>query len=209
MEGNSPLELSNLTSISGIVITTMFLIEILKRVLGNVNGFSKIPAFIYAIVISGILAFVANRLLHNPDGSPYLEGEPLKIIWAAILAALGSSGFYTWIHQPAQLEDTDKLGSKSVGNTPPSVLLLPLLGMLFLVGCQCPEKPIIVNSLDQGTKVIRKTQLEWTELLGADPEKRAKLPVLTPEQQENFRQLHKDLDATIEEYKAEGSNLSK
>lgn len=198
---NNPLELVNLMSISGIVVFTMVIVEVLKRVTVKVTFLAVIPVFIYAGIVAGILAFIANRILKLDDGSPYLEGDPFKTIWAAILAALGSSGFYTWLHNGASMRDVGNLMNKNIAK----LILIP---MLLIVGCQCPEKPIIVNSLDQGTRTIRETHRQWLELLGDDPAKRAQLPVLTPAQQQNLRDLHSDLDETIAEYKSQGTGFA-
>jgi hypothetical protein len=170
---NQPLQALNLASVTGVVGVSLFVIEILKRAFRNVPAFSKVPVFVYAIVISAGLAFIANKLFHTADGSPLLAGNVWNIIWASIIAAMGSSGFYTWLRNPEPVESASVMipnkGDTIV--TPKMIMMSVLFLSLGLIsGCQaCPEKAALREAMDQGTAQIRKDHKDWVTKLTIDP----------------------------------------
>jgi hypothetical protein len=89
------LDSIDLSSIAGIILATMFFVEIVKRVLCCYAWFNKIPIFIYACLISIGLVFLSNRVLGT------LKGDNIGLlIWRAINAAASASGFYGWLRNP-------------------------------------------------------------------------------------------------------------
>lgn len=104
------LDTWSLSSISGIIIVTLVLVEILKRIFQKNAGFGKIPVFAYSIGISVILSIIANKLLKQDDGTPMLPGHLITIIWKAIYASASASGFYSWLNNPESVGNAQPLG---------------------------------------------------------------------------------------------------
>lgn len=99
----------NLGSISGVILVTLGLTEILKRVFSKNEGFGKIPVFVYSIVIAVILATVANKFLKTPEGNPVLAGDYLIVVWKAFIGAASASGFYSWLNNPESVGSAQPL----------------------------------------------------------------------------------------------------
>lgn len=97
------LQTLTLTSTTGIVVATMFIVEILKRLLKGMTWFEKIPVFVYAVVIAVILTIVAVQL-------NALQGELYQLLWSSIIGAASASGFYTWLRNPENVKTSSTLG---------------------------------------------------------------------------------------------------
>lgn len=89
----------NLTTITGIVAATMLIVELLKRIFENSMYFNRIPIFVYAAVVSAILAIFANKIIYI-DGQPLISGNLWIVIWQAVINAATASGLYSWIKKP-------------------------------------------------------------------------------------------------------------
>lgn len=99
----------NLSSISGVILVTLGITEILKRLFSKNEGFGKIPVFAYSIAIAILLATVANKFLKTPDGTPVLAGDYLIVVWKAIIGAASASGFYSWLNNPESVGSAQPL----------------------------------------------------------------------------------------------------
>lgn len=156
------LEVLSLSSYSGIVIATMFIVEVLKRILDKVAGFKSIPIFVYACTVAGVLAILANKVI-KIDGHPLLQGQNVWIaVWKSVIGAAGASGFYGWLRNPEAPKTASDMGvdvkSKILS------LLIPV-GMLAMVGCTaCPEKialreaiaPTVSVAMDENVSLVSK-----------------------------------------------------
>jgi hypothetical protein len=83
------------TSIAGIVAATMLGVSVLKRAFGNVAYLNTVPTWVYAVVISGVLTFLTNRIWAT------LPGELMPLLMQAVISAGTASGFYEWLKAPA------------------------------------------------------------------------------------------------------------
>ncbi len=209
------LQTLNIASISGIVLTTMFAVEILKRTLNGKTFFEKIPVFVYAILIAGFLTFLSNKVLHNEDGTPLLMGSFWKLLWASIVSSAGASGFYSWL-RPETVEKSMKTPSHIGTSTEKQrhketqvqnamkMILLFILPMMLLSGCtSCPEKSVLRDSMDGTTQTIREMQLDWASKLVVDPatgkNHATDITPLTPEQYNQIQQTHAEYNALVQE----------
>lgn len=187
------LETLNLTSITGVVAATLTIVEILKRTFSKFSFWSRVPVFVYAIVISAICALLANRVFMI-DGHPLLPGETWKVIWASVIAAAGASGFYTWLRNPESLQTAGRLGDGM------KAMAILLVAGLSLGGCVNAEKSALRETLVQGTQTIRAEHKEWAGLLVRQPDgsdRRAELPQLSPSEYQNLLKLHDQFDANV------------
>lgn len=136
MLAQTTLEALSLGSITGIVIATMFIVEILKRLFTNVTFFQKIPVFIYAVAVSCLLTFIACRILKTKDGFPILDMDLGPALWASVIQAAAASGFYSWL-RPQSVQKAMVDGSNIGPSATPSRLepLILLCLMVFVGGC--------------------------------------------------------------------------
>jgi hypothetical protein len=204
----------NIASISGIVLTTMFVVEILKRMLHDKTFFQKIPVFVYSILIAGALTYLSNKVLHNEDGSPLLAGSFWKLLWASVVSSAGASGFYSWL-RPESMEKSMKTPSHIGTATEEQLhketqvqnalkLILLFILPLFMVGCTtCPEKAILRDSMDGTTQTIREMQLDWASKLVVDPatgkNHAADITPLTPAQYDQIQKTHEEYNELVQE----------
>lgn len=127
-----------LGSVPGIVILTMGLVEIIKRLLlkYKVTGFEKIPVPGMAIGIAGLLTLISN--LWGP-----LQGDWYELVFKAVISAGTAGGWYTWIREP--LDSPKRTNAK---------LPILLLAIMLLPGCtwstatMTPEQRIEVQKAD-------------------------------------------------------------
>lgn len=86
--------------------------------------------------------------------------------------------------------------------------VLGILITVSLMGCSCPQKAVLRESMDGMTRTIRKTQLDWAEKLTTDPatgkDHREDIKALTPDQLEQFKAVHKEYDDLVKEDRARG-----
>ena len=106
------LEAIDLTSISGITVATLIIVELIKRLVGNAKWIKKIPIFVYVLFVSVLLTIFANKGLKTSDNQPLLKGDTISLVWQAIVSAAGSSGFYTWLRNPHKSPHTFKQKQK-------------------------------------------------------------------------------------------------
>lgn len=79
------------TSVVGVVGATIFLVTVLKRLLGNVAYVNTVPTWIYAVAISAGLTGLTNAVWHT------LPGSLLQNMMQAVMMAGSASGFYEWL----------------------------------------------------------------------------------------------------------------
>ena len=84
------------TSVAGVVAATIFGVTVLKRALGNVQYVNTVPTWVYAVLISGILTFVTNRVWGT------LPGDLWQTMMQAVMMAGAASGFYDWLREPTK-----------------------------------------------------------------------------------------------------------
>jgi hypothetical protein len=92
----SVIDLQWYKTIPGIVIGTMFIVNVLKRMIGNVTALERIPTWAYSIAIACVLTYVASYfgVLMDSDDSI------IDRLMTAALSAASASGFFTWYHNP-------------------------------------------------------------------------------------------------------------
>lgn len=175
---NNPLQSLNLASITGVVGATMFIVEILKRIFKGKAFFEKIPVFVYAGLIAVALAFTAHAI-KTSDGSPILAGSTMNVLWASLIAALGSSGFYTWLRSPQTVADSSTLTSPS--NIVP-MLVIFAVPMMLLTGCSA-DKIALREGLANTSSSMWSDHIDWATKLTVDPttgkDQRDQLPKLS------------------------------
>lgn len=87
----------NLSSISGIILVTFALMEVLKAYVKPTTPImGKAPTWLTTIVIAEILAALANMVI-KPYGKPLLPGDHWAVLWQAFLGAGSASGFFSMI----------------------------------------------------------------------------------------------------------------
>jgi hypothetical protein len=205
----------NISSISGIVLATLFAVEIIKRLTNGVKILQKIPVFVYSIFVAAGLTVLANKVLTTDEGLPLLVGNLWKLMWAAVVGAAASSGFYSWL-RPQSVEESMKTPSHIGGATSEEQLvnqskiddivklILILIIPIFVLGCgSCPEKVILRDSMDAYTQTIREQHLAWSQLLTADPatgkNHAADITALTPEQYQQVVKTHQEYNELVAE----------
>jgi len=145
---STTLDVINLGTTGGIVVFTMFLVEVLKRFLCCYGWFNKIPVWTYACVMAAGLAFLANHVIYL-DGKPLLTGDNVWLaMWRAIYGAAASSGLYTWLRNPETPETASKMETPFMSKSK-IMLLVAATSFMFVVGCACPEKAVLRESLSQ------------------------------------------------------------
>ncbi len=213
----SPAEDSyNLYSITGVIAITFVLVEIIKRMVKPTTPIlGHIPVLLFPLIIAPILALAANKLMFQDDGTPFLSGNVWTVLGRSILGAASSSGLYTWLANPkTTVGEAQPLIGKSQSSEdnymrPNFMILLPLF---CLVGCACPEKAILREGMDQGTRQIRENEKAWAEKLVAYPpgtvdprdgkastgkNKATEIPPLTPAQYKNGQKAHEDYENLV------------
>jgi len=89
-----PLSLKvQLASITGIVILTGGIVQVLKRFLRDVPTIKDVPLWAYAAAVAASLVLIARF------GFGLLPGDLIDQLWQAVLAAGSAAGFYSWVHQ--------------------------------------------------------------------------------------------------------------
>ena len=86
-------------SVAAIVIGVCILMEFVKKYMGEMPWFRKVPIFVYVTALSLLLVLITKRLL-------FVEHSMASLIWDTLSCALSSSGFYTWIRQARQPLET-------------------------------------------------------------------------------------------------------
>lgn len=147
------LDTLSLTTLTGVIGATFFIVEILKRLFQNNTGFGKIPVFVYATLISIALVFVANHLIKDSSGNPILAGNIWQLMWRAGILAMSSGGFYSWLGATS-IANAQPLGVTSVSKTPTLLIVTTLGAAMLLSGCadQTPaQKAMAADTLYNDT----------------------------------------------------------
>ncbi len=84
--------LSWYTSIAGIVTVAILAINVLKKLLINVDYINKIPTWILVVIVAEILTFICNRLWNTLPGDNYRD-----LFLQALVYAAAASGFWEWL----------------------------------------------------------------------------------------------------------------
>lgn len=95
-------------STAGIATATTIAVSGLKRLLGNADGFNKVPTWVYACVISVSLTAIAAYGLKTLT----VEVNTVDLFWQAIMSAALSSGAYEWFNNGSK---TLKASARSAG----------------------------------------------------------------------------------------------
>lgn len=210
----------NLYSIAGVIACTFAIVEIAKRYIQPNTMLGKIPIIFFPLVISPILALCANKLLKRSDGTPFLAGNTWTVLGRAFLGASSASGFFTWIKKPTvTVGDAKPLGTGSGIDKTMKPTLLILASFMFL-GCACPEKAALRETMDQGTRTIRQNEADWAAKLVAYPvgttdprtglpstgkNQADKIPPLTPAQFKQEQAAQKGYNDLVNEDRAKDS----
>jgi hypothetical protein len=121
-----------LTSVAGVVLATIFAVQMMKGTLSQIRWLGAIPIWAYAVVVSfGLTAFSA-LVIHT------LTGDFWALAWQAVGMAATSTGFYEWWKNKTKpLADSGAVTLPSVGTARfvKSVLLITALGLGFSPGC--------------------------------------------------------------------------
>lgn len=136
----------DLTSVTGIIAATFAIVEILKRLIQNQNSFlGRTPVWIYSVIVSAVLAFLANKVIRRDATHYFLEGDLWVVMWKSVLGAASASGFFTWFRNPSgSMASAQPLGTPVNGEDhtmKPSILLVPFMlgALLFTGGCATPS----------------------------------------------------------------------
>ena len=124
----------DLTSIAGIVVATIAIVQAIKGTLGNARFFRAIPIWFYVAAVAGGLTFLANRIMGS------LAGDFWQLLGQSILNALAATGTYEWVRnlvspmgQCTAAVDAD-LDRKT---QMPWLVILLLIGSLAVVNAGC------------------------------------------------------------------------
>lgn len=117
---------ANLTTIGGIVIATIAIVNLLKYQLSDVPWLRKVPILVYVIAVSLALTFAANRILGT------IQGDLYALCVQAFLQALMASGAVSWGKNP---EAPKTAGADKPSGTNTALLLLMLIPLVALSGC--------------------------------------------------------------------------
>lgn len=79
------------SSVTGIVVAVIVIVEILKRFLGNIPWFGKVPTWVYAVLLSIALTMICHLWLKT------LPGSDLELLTQAVVMAAIASGFKEWL----------------------------------------------------------------------------------------------------------------
>jgi hypothetical protein len=104
----------DLTTVSGIGIVTVLIVESLKRSFTENKGLGRIPVSAMAAVTAAGLSFLANKVLYV-NGHPLLQGDWHEVIWKSVLSALQASGAVAWIKNGT----TSLAEAQPIGSPPP------------------------------------------------------------------------------------------
>lgn len=89
------------TSVGGIGAATVLIVGVLKRLVGNVAWLMDVPTWVYAVVVSAGLTYLANVVWST------LPGDTWDLMMQAVIIAAGASGFRSWY----------QTGGSAIGNS--------------------------------------------------------------------------------------------
>jgi len=139
------------TSIAGIIIATGIIVQVCKKLLGNVAGFMAVPTWIYSALVATALTFASRYFGYLKD-----EGTLLELLMAAALAAASASGFWSWFSSPTAIGQShtaqmDRAKDSQGFARLPVLFLLTALAFVPLVVAGCalknPQRKVAVVSM--------------------------------------------------------------
>lgn len=80
------------TSVGGVGLATLFAVSMLKRAVGTAPYFSRVPTWLYAVVVAFLLTLLCVEVLGT------LPGNLWQLAWQAIYNAAIASGIYEWVN---------------------------------------------------------------------------------------------------------------
>lgn len=121
-------------TIPGIIVGTLVIVQILKRLLGGVPLFGRVPTWCYSASVALVLTYVASYLGVLSDADDNLFDR----LSTAVVGASMASGFWSWFSQPVdRLEDSTlaRKAQEKSGILRAVVILLLTGSMVFSVAC--------------------------------------------------------------------------
>lgn len=89
--GVTTVEAPQLTSVGAVVAAAIFGTAMVKRVLVNVPVAQDVPVWLYVVVLSVALTYLANQVFGT------LEGSLWVLIWNGVYNGAAASGLYEWV----------------------------------------------------------------------------------------------------------------
>lgn len=134
---------AQLGTITGVIVLSLAIVELLKRCLQNVPYAQLVPLWCYAVAVANVLAILAKYTLGT------LPGDTVELLWQASLGAATAGGFYTWIRQPttgpSEAMESKQTPQRSGGGwTGVLILALALGGAGTAGGCSQPPSQLYV-----------------------------------------------------------------
>ena len=80
-----------LASVAGIVVATLIVVEIVKKLIPTGNVLAQVPIWAWSVGVSCGLTILAHQVTHT------LEGDLATLTWLAVSGAATASGFYSWL----------------------------------------------------------------------------------------------------------------
>lgn len=118
------LDMIQLTSATGVMLATTFIVGLIKRLVGDKPFFKDVPIFIYVTLVAMLVTVFANKVLGT------LTGSLGYLLWESVKLALASSGFYVWLVRGQAITPTGETQGAGVF----SMLFLTSALSLFAVG---------------------------------------------------------------------------
>jgi hypothetical protein len=91
------------SSRAGVILATMFIVAVLKRLLATVPYANQVPTWVYAAVVAGNLTYLLNQVFHTLPGDNVAE-----LLWYAITTAATAGGFHQWFYGGLSSGDISK-----------------------------------------------------------------------------------------------------
>jgi len=114
----------------GILALTMGFVAAIKAGVKDIRVLNKIPYFVYVTVIATTLTILANKVFQT------LDGDLMRLVWAALLNSLASSGAYSWLANGG-LSASPEGASRNIRSL---ALITTLAGTVLAVG-GCQQSP--------------------------------------------------------------------
>ena len=124
---------AQLGTITGVIVLSLAIVELLKRLLAKVPYAQLVPIWCYAVAVANVLALLAKYALGT------LPGDTIEVLWQASLGAATASGFYTWIRQtttgPEAAAESKQAPQRSGGGWTGVLLACLAIGATTANGC--------------------------------------------------------------------------
>ena len=127
---------AQLGTITGVIVLSLAIVELLKRLLAKVPYAQLVPVWCYAVAVANVLALLAKYALGT------LPGDTIEVLWQASLGAATASGFYTWLRQPTTgpeaAAESKQTPQRSGGGWTGVLLAALAVGAASMAGCSQP-----------------------------------------------------------------------